>query len=188
MASHLLHYYSICADVHSVQCALLSDANRPDIKEHEGGDMRRPKEISWDEARDIAVGTVLYDDIDEREQYRFIILRGSSCLCAYLGIKIDHPLANCDYNDLPIDCHGGLTFAREGDDEYLPKGYFWYGWDYAHCDDYSYSYNESYMAEFNFNHDWGKKWTVVDVWNDSRSVWFDFARLMKLAEKMPTRQ
>ena len=71
--------------------------------------------------------------------YRILILSCGIHPCAYVGVPSDHPLAGFSYMDLLhlIDCHGGLTFSDEGDGEARPRGYFWYGWDYAHAGDYT---------------------------------------------------
>lgn len=113
---------------------------------------------------------------------RYVILRGGGSLCAYLGIPLAHPLAGKNYDDLPLDCHGGLTFGSEGDGKYgHEKGWFWYGWDYAHLGDKSF-----YDLEFGFSHsDSDKEWTVGDVKAEIWSVIYDFKKLMKLVETNP---
>lgn len=78
--------------------------------------------------------------------------------CAYVRLPKNHPYYNLPYDDIPIDCHGGLTFSQMtgfaplkkkvwksrflgsvwgGSWEYedINKGY-WIGWDYAHAGDY----------------------------------------------------
>jgi len=107
---------------------------------------------------------------------RVVVLRGPGSLCAYLGIPVDHPLAGNNYDDLRVSCNGGLTFGREGDGTYLPKGYFFYGWDYNHCDDVSFSdLTSSYKRS-------GKQWTVGDVEKELWSAVYDMKALMKIAE------
>jgi hypothetical protein len=95
---------------------------------------------------------------------------------AYIGIEENHPLAGFDYEDIPIDVHGGLTYSQIGNDEYLPKGYYWYGWDYAHSGDYAVYYEDhSILAN-------GKKWTLEEIKNH---VWWatnTFSKLKKLME------
>ena len=36
-----------------------------------------------------------------------------SHLCCYLGIHNTHPLANKDYESIPLNVHGGLTYSGE---------------------------------------------------------------------------
>ena len=60
--------------------------------------------------------------------------------CVYVGVPKDHPLAGFDYDVIPLNCRGGLTFGKEGTkrkDDIYPSGYYWYGWDYGHLGDYT---------------------------------------------------
>ena len=143
---------------------------------------------SWQQVVDAKPGHIFIDRFDEG--LRFIIMRGPFNLCAYVGIPEAHPLANHDYNDLPVDCHGGLTFGAHGRQkgETWPSGYYWYGWDYGHCDDYSimeyHSDSDQLLRKFREAH---KKWTVRDVEEDSWHALYDFKHLAKLAERIHTR-
>lgn len=84
-------------------------------------------------------------------------------LCGYVGVPRDHPWYGFQYNQclqgckgepnsikpdliswlcdhekpetLLVEVHGGLTFSGEGDGEYLPKGFWWFGFDCAHLGD-----------------------------------------------------
>ena len=50
--------------------------------------------------------------------------------CAYIEVPFLHKYYMLDYDDIPISCHGGLSFSDEFNDK-------WYiGWDYAHYGDY----------------------------------------------------
>jgi hypothetical protein len=57
--------------------------------------------------------------------------------CGYVRLPINHPWHGRDYDDVPADVHGGLTFAAA--DVPCPKGgednAWWIGFDCAHCDD-----------------------------------------------------
>ena len=50
-------------------------------------------------------------------------------LCGYIRIPDNHPYHHKDYEDIPIDCHGGLTYGECSDKH-------WIGFDCAHCFDY----------------------------------------------------
>jgi hypothetical protein len=50
-------------------------------------------------------------------------------LCGYVSIPSDHPCYYEEYNDINVDCHGGLTFG-----ECMDK--HWIGFDCGHLGDY----------------------------------------------------
>ena len=116
---------------------------------------------------------------------RAIIMRGPASLCAYLGVPEGHPLAEQDYDSIPLNCHGGLTFASKGEgrkkEHGWPEGYYWYGWDYSHCDDAAVYSFESYMLAIEPNPR-GKQWTVKEVKDEVKDVLWDFKILCELAE------
>ena len=129
------------------------------------------------EVLDLEVGEIVEDFYEKGIGIRIIIMRGPVSLCAYLGIPLTHPLAGFDCYDINLACHGGLTFASDKWPE--GKGLYWYGWDYAHCDDatiYQYEY-----PDMDKN---GKRWTIEEVKEEARGVAWDFARLMRLAERI----
>lgn len=122
------------------------------------------------------VGTVYVDKI--ADGIRFLVMRGPTSLCAYVGVPLDHPIAGMDYNDIDLQVHGGLTFGREGAGTF-PAGWYWYGWDYSHCDDKSF-YDLKYNSSRN-----GKPWTVEDVVKDSEwEACYNFRKFCSLAEKI----
>ena len=104
--------------------------------------------------------------------------------CVYLGVPLDHPLAGFDYDNIPLSVHGGLTFAREGEGgKYRPKGWYWYGWDYGHCDDAS-VYDFKSVTTF----DAGKKWTLKEVKDEAQYAAWDFAKLKSLTERIANKR
>ena len=109
---------------------------------------------------------------------RFIIRRGPSSINAYIGVPTVHPLAGHSYNDLPIRAHGGLTFSGEGKDgNRFPAGFWWYGWDYSHCDDLCfYDLKDGDYSKSD------KAWTVEEIEKDSWETLYDFKALLKLSE------
>jgi hypothetical protein len=129
----------------------------------------------WD-IREIEVGTILRDWLDEG--VRIILMRGPASITVYLGIPPTHPLAGYGYDDLPIDCHGGLTFSSEGGGHW-PEGYYWYGYDYAHAGDYT-QFKDSPSLVFEDD----KKWTIKEVVADAWGAVYDLHKLMGLAEKV----
>ncbi|OGM09276.1 hypothetical protein A2Z67_05035 [Candidatus Woesebacteria bacterium RBG_13_36_22] len=124
----------------------------------------------WDLGK-LEMGTIVYDvtDIEAFGSFRSIIMRGPMAWCCYIGIPLDHSLANKSYEDdifNPFHCHGGLTFAGGGDDVYLPSGWFFYGWDYGHAGDYAH-YGSSSRAS-------GKKWTFGELKKEIKESLKDF--------------
>lgn len=49
-------------------------------------------------------------------------------LCGYVKIPSDHPYYHKHYDDMTIDCHGGLTYGEFSDEH-------WIGFDCAHLGD-----------------------------------------------------
>jgi len=112
------------------------------------------------------------------EGLRIIILSLGTHPCAYVGIPLEHPLAGFNYDDLDfIECHGGFTFSEAGDDKYLPKGFWWYGWDYAHVGDWMGYYKEGEFRDY-------KKWTTEEIYEEAKLVAWDMRKLMNLIEKI----
>ena len=57
--------------------------------------------------------------------------------CGYVEIPEDHPYYDIDnYDEIPIDCHGGLTFAGDRFDD----GKYYIGFDCGHAGD-AYDYD-----------------------------------------------
>jgi len=109
---------------------------------------------------------------------RCLIMRGPCSLCAYIGIPLDHILANKGYDDVPLAVHGGLTYASAGDGSHFPAGLYWYGWDYAHFGDAPlYDPSEGSWG-LQSNND--KKWLVEDVEKELKKAAKDFIRLLNL--------
>ncbi len=129
---------------------------------------------TWEEQGKFPAGTVFHDEFKE-EGFRFIVLQGPLHLCAYVGVPVEHPLAGFNYEDVPVSCHGGLTYGQAGDDKYLPKGFFWYGWDYAHSGDATYN-PAIHLGEH--------KWMVAEVVKDAWDAMWYFEKLIKLSVQM----
>lgn len=121
---------------------------------------------------------------DWREDGLWIIVlsMGGRNFCTYVGIPVDHPLADHDYDDLPVYCHGGLTYAGAGDGKYRPEGYYWYGWDYSHSGDYIFYGDDSFPKRED-----DKDWTLKEVKDDAWRAVYDFGKLKKLSETIYNR-
>ena len=82
----------------------------------------------------------------------FIITFGTHP-CCYIGIDSNNKFYKKHYDDIPIQVHGGLTFACPTSKfKYFNKDNYWIiGWDYLHYGDYLYWLN------------YGKKWTLKEL-------------------------
>lgn len=127
------------------------------------------------------IGKIVHDKFDEG--VRFIVMRGPASWCAYVGVPNGHPLAGHSYDDLSIDCHGGLTFASEGGKQNWPAGYYWYGWDYSHAGDISVYDYDPRIREDGPNRSY-HDWTLGEVIKDSWGAIYDFKKLMLLSEEI----
>lgn len=79
-------------------------------------------------------------DEPDRQEFEYaglkcLILRHPELkhLCGYVALPKGHPCYGKDYDDIGVEVHGGLTFAREGDGKDWAKGYWWLGFDCAHA-------------------------------------------------------
>ncbi len=133
---------------------------------------------TFEECAEDKTGTVYYDYYDD--MVRIVIMRGPASVNCYLGVPLSHPIAGQDYDSLPVECHGGLTFSRAGKEGYLPTDMFWYGFDYAHGGDKSFYDLRPEMAKYNHSKDiaWTPEMIKKDIWS---AVW-SFQKLIKLAE------
>lgn len=109
-------------------------------------------------------------------------VRGSH-FCVYLGVPDDSPAAGLGSEEVPIECHGGLTFAGDGDGTYLPKSRYWYGYDFAHAGDQldSIGRPEGFeMPVFEGDH----RWTLKEVKEDTWGSVYSAKQFMDVAEKI----
>ena len=89
----------------------------------------------------------------------FYVLSLGTHPCAYIDVS-DTPLAGKDYNDIWIDCHGGLTYSANRLVTVDKKGWF-IGWDYGHYGDYI-------GGDFFAMDD--KRWTTEEIVEECKSV------------------
>jgi len=81
--------------------------------------------------------------------------------CGYVGVPKSHIAFDKDYDDLPIDVHGGLTYAdREKD------GLCWFGFDCAHYMD-----KVMWPKELNLhNHKREHFWSLEEVTKETENM------------------
>jgi len=138
------------------------------------------EELKKRHARDFGTESCKVLEWNEDGIERLILNIRGSHFTQYLGIPTDHPLAGYGYDEIPVRCHGGLTFSEEGKGGHYPAGFYWYGWDYAHAGDCIYFGidKESVISEY------GIDWTLEEVIEDGWSAYYDFKLLKELVEKI----
>jgi len=96
--------------------------------------------------------------------------------CSYIRVPENSKYFNVDYDNIPLECHGGLTFGTMipnkdiQHNDAFSNGY-WIGWDYAHYGDYT-----TYSSEL-FNE--GMKYTTTDLLHEVRSAIESFIEISK---------
>ena len=101
--------------------------------------------------------------------FDFYVLSFGTHPCAYIDVS-DTSLAGEDYDDIDINCHGGLTYSGNQLVTVDKKGWF-IGWDYAHLGDYRrdlyYSLN-------------GRQWTTGEIVEECINVIEQINQLLKI--------
>lgn len=115
-------------------------------------------------------GTVYHEE--QFDGISYAIVRGPHSLCAYVGVPKTSPLYGRDYNDVPIRCHGGLTYSGSNIDG-LSSDIRWFGWDYGHAGDKSFYDVGVVTGE--------QEWTPDDVRDDSLCSIWDMEALVRLS-------
>ena len=96
--------------------------------------------------------------------------------CSYIRVPENNKYFNVDYDDIPLECHCGLTFGTMFPNKDIQhtdafsNGY-WIGWDYAHYCDYT-TYSSDYFNE-------GMKYTTTDLLNEVRYAIESFIEISK---------
>lgn len=78
----------------------------------------------------------------------------------YVVVPEWHRFYKMDEGDIPVWCHGGITFTGDKSNTLGYPSAWCIGWDYAHCDDYI----GFYILTPEFSPLWGKhKWTTEEL-------------------------
>jgi hypothetical protein len=134
--------------------------------------------ITWEDMLKDKTGKIYLDWIDE--DIRCLIMKGPASLCTYIGLPKDHILSGFNYNDLPLNVHGGLTFSSIGDGKVWPKNYWWYGFDYAHSGDYSFYYDtcKDILETYSY-HNSEHQWIVSEVEIEAKQTIIELKEYIK---------
>ena len=90
--------------------------------------------------------------------FHYIICSYGTHPCAYVQVPETHDFYGMPYDDIEVDCHGGLTYGR-----FAKNGTYWIGWDYAHYGDYV----GYYLMRYGYD---AKKWTTEEIYEDVKYV------------------
>ena len=99
--------------------------------------------------------------------FNYVIMSYGTHPCCYIQIPKEHRYYKKNYDDIDINCHGGLTFSKS-DLYFNPTESWWIGWDYAHGNDYMGYYGLDCLKGFDHSND--KKWTTQELLNDVKDV------------------
>ena len=96
----------------------------------------------------------------------YVVNQGGSHPCAYVVLHKGHVFNGLHYDDIPVECHGGLTYGKgELEGVKLEDGEYVIGWDYAHWGDFVSGMDIGGSGGFN-----PKKWTTEEVVNEVTEV------------------
>lgn len=99
-------------------------------------------------------------DSGEIDGYKYKIVSYGIHPCAYVCLPKNDKFYGLPYDEIDIDCHGGLTYGSFQQNE------FWIGWDYAHWGDYC-----GYHALFDFDSEFvEKRWTTAEILEEVKDV------------------
>ena len=131
------------------------------------------KEMVYRNSRDVWIGKLRFSDTLAHGYYKsfqYWIISFGTHPCAYVEIPKEHEYFEKHYDEIGLDCHGGVTYSEPHliFHEYSPKyncevktritDTWIIGWDYAHLGDYYPSSVGSAMGD--------RKWRTEDVFND----------------------
>lgn len=98
-----------------------------------------------------------------------VILVRQSHRCGYVAVPKSHVAYGMDYNVLPIEVHGGLTYGQEEKD-----GNWWFGFDCAHLGD---SWGSSEIQAVATSLKQGHFWTLKEVIEETKKMAEQFSKL-----------
>ena len=92
--------------------------------------------------------------VEERFEYKgfpcVVLFLPWGYRCGYVGIPFGNKYYNVDYMNIPVDCHGGLTYAESSLCGQEDKDLWWIGFDCAHCfDGYDFKKLDEYYPDRN---------------------------------------
>lgn len=121
---------------------------------------------------------IYYKDLERKiiksgcyKKHNFWIITNGAYPCAYVELlkkdKFYNKTVKGKYDKIPIDVHGGLTYAQTYLQMCVTHSAV-IGWDYAHPNDYIYYPDRIFL--FFCGDEFGKKWTIKEIMTDIKSV------------------
>lgn len=110
--------------------------------------------------------TTIILDKGKYKGYEYFILSIGTHPTAYVRIPKGHKYYQKHYEDINIDCHGGLSFS-ENDFPFNPvvlEDIWLIGWDYAHSGDYIFDRELISLSRDN------KKWTTKEILEEVKEI------------------
>lgn len=106
------------------------------------------------------------------EGLRYYIKDGVICPCAYICLPDTSPHIGKPYDDIGVDCHGGLTYSGNLYDHKGDKiENFVIGWDYGHFGDFIGADNtpNDIVQSINLFQE-VRKWTIDEIEKEIQEV------------------
>lgn len=103
------------------------------------------------------------------KNFKYYVVSYGTHPCAYVDVS-NTSLANKDYNENDIVCHGGLTYGRDylsAVDTKRANGKWCIGWDYAHYGDYMPNFHINMFGVYG---EWEKQWTTEEIVAECKNV------------------
>lgn len=100
--------------------------------------------------------------------YEYAIVSRGFHPCAYVKLPESHKYYGLGYDDIPVDCHCGLTYSEKYLDVMPDSHGGWIGWDYGHCCDYSGFMTHEYWHGIDTSH--LKRWTTAEILEEVKQV------------------
>ena len=112
--------------------------------------------------------------VEKRFEYRgyhcVVIFQTIGHRCGYVGLPKNNKYYGMGYEEIDIDCHGGLTYASDRLYEQNDTDIWWIGFDCAHCDDakdyeslYKYYTDDRSREMFDFWKEVDQKYPINDI-------------------------
>ena len=107
---------------------------------------------------------------EKKGDYNIVIVSYGTHPCAYVSIPPTHPYYKEHYSNMPIECHGGLTFSESDNstirwvDEFSNEECSWIGWDYAHCNDFYGGFGKDSYLGYG-THEWTTQEILYECYN-----------------------